>query len=138
MKTTLSSSLSLSLVHSHGQPNICQISIQQLASSSYQSNIKQLPRRATSHLFCTSVNGSICLLVQFLGGPEVEPLTGLVCISKCQPAAPSPFWVALSGTTRSIFYKGHYTLEAFKEAPLINCVVNEVILTSCPIPKFDF
>ena len=83
MKTTLSSSLSLSLVHSHGQPNICQISIQQPASSSQQSNIKQLPPRATSHhietFFCTSVNGSIRLLVQFLGGPEAEPLTGLVC-----------------------------------------------------------
>ena len=29
--------------------------------------------------FVTSDNGSICLLVQFLAGPNVEPLTGLHC-----------------------------------------------------------
>ena len=31
-------------------------------------------------VFDTSDNGSIWLLVQFLGGPDVEPLSGLHCI----------------------------------------------------------
>ena len=38
----------------------------------------------------TSDNGSICLLVQFLAGPDVEPLTGLHCILfKISPLEPS-------------------------------------------------
>ena len=33
-------------------------------------------------VFVTSDNGSIWLLVQFLAGPEVEPLTGLYCTNR--------------------------------------------------------
>ena len=83
MKTMLSSPLSLSLVRSHGQPNICQISIQQPASSSQHPTASIQTLNNFPHVqFCTSVNGSIRLLVQFLGGPEAEPLTGLVCIGE--------------------------------------------------------
>ena len=41
--------------------------------------VYEVTKKSPFSLSVTSDNGSIRLLVQFLGGPDVEPLTGLHC-----------------------------------------------------------